>query len=471
MAGLASGSAWRPPLLSGKGAPSNASSAAPWPGWNELPCLLLAASPNAQRGQHHEAATACLHSLPNARPKEESADSPLIPTAGETEEDLLPVVRRVLEAASDGARSHGTSFWASQREEAARCLEEGQVSPSVAALLVAALARAGELTASLAAAVGTRFAASLKDARRKTLVPPLLGDEEANQRQTRGVRTPVNFSAVATLFVAMRDAGLLKHPSVAPVAADLHRELLLCMQPQWDSLAFAQLRRVWLLLGVTAEPAGLHVGEARALLAATKKRLRRMQKKGYLAEGADARDSAALLWPLAAVSAATKLPSPPQDLGERPIPSRSLEGSSFPGFADSGDREELNSFMRDRDIVLRLLIASLSTALSSRLPCCPLDLGLAYAGLERLGQPRVGERVLLAFRASAAPSSVEELCRLGRDMLLTGSLPRALWAAFGNAATDALHQHNESSGKQLSSEQQRYAAELAQWLRLCGTIS
>ncbi|KAL8448339.1 hypothetical protein Emed_003869 [Eimeria media] len=456
--------ACRLPLLSSKGAFLSVSSASRLPGRFGGPCLIPAASKCVRRGHLHSAGTGCMHSLPlepDARShEEEGAKPPRIRTRGDAEEDLLPVVRSVLEAASDGARSYGKSFWVSQRDEAARLIEEGQVSSSVAALMVAAFARAGELDPPLAAAVGKRFAASLRDARRKALEPLLLNDETADRGPTRGVRTPVNFSAVATLFVAKRDAGLLKHPSVAPVAADLHRELLLCMQPQWDSLAFAQLRRVWLLLGVTVESMGLDISEARAVLAATKKRLRRMQKKGYLCEGADARDSAALLWPLAAVSAATRLPSPPQDLG------------CAANADSSGGSEEVNSLIRDRDIVLQLLIANLSTALSSRLPCSPLDLALAYTGLERLGQRRVGERVLVAFSASAAASSIEELCKLGRDLFLTGSIPRALWAAFADAAADVLQQHKESSGKQLLSEQQQhYAAELTQWLRLCGSIS
>ncbi|KAL8275019.1 hypothetical protein Esti_001075 [Eimeria stiedai] len=462
------------PVIGGKGAPSSVSSPPRWPGCKGVPPLLPAASQYAQRGQH-VAGTACMHSLPlkpDARSQEkEGTDSLPTRVTGDAGEGQLPVVRRVLEAASDGAPPNGKSFWASQREEAARCVEEGQVSSSVAALLVAAFARAGELTAPLATAVGTRFAASLRDTRRKALTLPLLGDETADQRPARGVRTPVNFSAVATLFLAKREAGILTHPSVAPVAVDLHRELLLCVQPQWDSLAFAQLRRMWLLLGVTAESLGLHVGEARALLTASKKRLRRMQKKGYLCEGADARDSAALLWPLAAVSAVTRLPFPPEDLGGKPIYPRALEGPSCAGTADSGSSEELSCLIRDRDIVLQLLVASLSTALSSRLPCSPLDLALAYAGLDRLAQRRVGERVLVAFGAAAAAASIEELCRLGRDLLLTGRLPRALWAAFGDAAADALQQHNERIGKQLSSEEHHHAAELTQWLRLCRSMS
>ncbi|KAL8443965.1 hypothetical protein Emag_005749 [Eimeria magna] len=412
--------AFRPPLLSGNGAPLNVSSASRWLGSNGGPRLLSAALPLEPEARLYE---------------QEGEEIPAIRASGDAREDLLPVVRTVVEAASDGARPRGKSFWASQREEAARCVEGGHVSSPVAALLVAAFAKAGELAPPLAMAVGKRFAASLRDARRKALAPPLLNDETADQGPTRSVPTPVNFSAIATLFVAKRDAGLLKHPSVAPVAADLHRELLLCMQPQWDSLAFVQLRRVWLLLGVTAESIGLHVSEARALLAATKKRLRRMQKKGYLCEGADARDSAALLWPLAAVSAATRLPFPPQDLGEKPALFRSLDGPSCAALADTGGNEE------------------------------------GYTGLERLGQRRVGERVLVAFRASAAASSFEELCGLGRDLLLTGRIPRVLWAAFGDAAADALQQQNEASEKQVLSEQERYAAELAQWLRLCGSIS
>ncbi|KAL8433090.1 hypothetical protein Efla_006289 [Eimeria flavescens] len=394
------------------------------------------------------------------------------------DDGLPPAARR---AASESTSFQGKALWASYREEVSRCIANQQVPPAAAALLAAAFARADELTAPLAAAVGTQFAAALKAARRRAVgSPPLLEDwgqpsaDEALRPSAAAVA--VNFSAVATLLVAKRDAGLLTSPSVAPVAAALQQELLLCVQAQLDSLTFEQVRRMLLLLGVTAGSLSLQVGEARSLFAAAKKHLRRLQKKGHSKEGADVRDSLALLWPLAVISAALKLTPPPQEAAGRSCQTgraaASDSSSSSSSSSSSVSSEEVNVVLRDRDILLELLKRDVFVALSSRLPCAPLDLALGFAGLQRLGQGHAAEFVLSAFSSAAAAAPREELCRLAHEVFLMGSQPPAFWRAFGRVVAASLSQKEQQQGQPAGSrlaKEEAHERELLKWLRFCNS--
>ncbi|CDI74326.1 hypothetical protein, conserved [Eimeria praecox] len=281
----------------------------------------------------------------------------------------------------------GSSFWASQRDEVMRSLREGELSLSTAALLMVAFSRAGELTGPLATAVAERLCTAFRAATRGGATRLLLEEGEPPLERALTMKTSetdfrVHFSDGATVLFAMKEGGLLQDPCAGAAARELQEELLLCVQPQWGSLTFTQLRRVFLLLGATSEPLGLSITVALELLNAVKKRLRKMQKMTRrLFEGGDARDTVAVL--LAYIS--------------------------------------------------------------------PFDLALGFAGLQRLGQQNCAEYVLAAFSAAAAAASCEELCRLGRDILLAGARQKALWEAFADAVQTAAEERLQTEpGKQRS---------------------
>lgn len=262
-------------------------------------------------------------------------------------------------------------------------MQNHQLPPSVVALVVAAFAKAGELTAPLATTVAQQFCATLKDATRQGVASLFPEDTHSPHENfpaaARRTDTSVDFSSVATVLVAMKESGLLDHSCAGHAARALQHELLLCMQSQWGSLGFSQLRRAFLLLGATAGSLGLQKATARELLTAAKKHLRKMHKK-HLAEDGDARDSLALLWPLATISAALALPLPQSSTTSSANPSGNNRSCSEHGGASCSSREELEVLLQDRDIVLHLLKAGVLSALSSRLPCSPFDLALVRQG-------------------------------------------------------------------------------------------
>ncbi|CDJ53333.1 hypothetical protein, conserved [Eimeria brunetti] len=345
-------------------------------------------------------------------------------------------------------------------------LKEGKLSLSTAALLVVAFSKAGELTGPLATAVARRLCTAFRAAARGGASSLLLGEGGSPLDKTSTLETGetdfrVHFADGATVLLAMKEGELLHDPAAGVAARELQEQLLVCVQPQWNSLTFSQLRRLFLLLGATAEPLGLDMAAARELLIAAKRHLRKMQKTSRrLFDDGDARDTVALVWPLACVSAALQLP-PPQSNSSNNTAHSSPYGNS--------NNEDMQLLHKDRDIVLQLVKWHVHRAVSSRLPCSPFDFALGYAGLERLGQHSCAEYVLAAFSTAAAAADGEELCRLGRDIMLAGARQKALWEAFGAAVQTAMEQRQQTPpGKQHSSASHRIEAELAQWLRFCG---
>lgn len=283
-----------------------------------------------------------------------------------------------LQVVKQPAATTGEEFWAFQRREALRCLQKQQAPPFVAALLVAAFARAGQLSASFATEVAEQFCISLRESRILGIAALFPGPSQAKLHiVTQRPNLLVDFSTAATLLMAMKEAELLSHPSARLAARAVQHELLLCMQHHWSSMTFAQLWDVLWLLGATAESLGLEVTAARNLLKAAKRHFRKMQKKRYAAEGRYPSNSIALLWPLANISAAMQ--------------KAFLDGNSSDGADSSGNkhscsrdacetargrREETEELQRDTEIVLQLLKADSLAAVSSRVPCRPLDLAL-----------------------------------------------------------------------------------------------
>lgn len=276
------------------------------------------------------------------------------------------------QAAEDSSVKRGKNFWASQREEAARCIDSKQLPPRVSAMLVAAFARAGELTAPFAENVARQICAAL--VRRREAAAVLLREpkspHEGSPADPPSMSKSADFFAVATLLVAMRDGGVLGDPEARAAARAIQNELVQCMQASWDSLTFSQLRRAMLLFGGTAETLGIEVDAAHELLTAVKKLLREMQKKGHLSVGGDPRDSIALLWPLASISIVMNL-RPPGAGG-----SHRLKSNQEQPMTSCGGNKKWDDLCQTRDILLHLLKSDVSKALSSRLPCSPLDLAL-----------------------------------------------------------------------------------------------
>lgn len=268
----------------------------------------------------------------------------------------------------------GSSFWASQREEVMSSVKEGKLSLATAAVLVAAFSKAGELTGPLATAVAKRLCTGFRAAARGGVSPLLLREEcvpleEGLAKGTGETDFRVHFSDGATVLLAMKEAGLLQDPCAGVAARDLQEALLLCVQPQWNCMTFMQLRRLFLLLGATAEPLGLDMATARELLTAAKRHLRKMQKSsGRLFEEGDARDTIVLVWPLATISAALGIPAPQI--------SSSFDASLSSLACSSCSNEDMKMLQRDRDIVLQLVRTQVYRAVSSRLPCTPFDLAL-----------------------------------------------------------------------------------------------
>lgn len=254
-------------------------------------------------------------------------------------------------------------------------VEEEKVSLATAALLVVAFSKAGELTGPLAIAVARRLCSAFRAAARGAASPLLLDDAGPSRE---GVLTTeaekadlrAHFSDGATVLLAMKEGGLLQDPAACFAARELQDELLACLQPQWNSLTFSQLRRLFLLLGATAEPLGLNMAAARELLIAAKRHLRKMQKTTRrLFEEGDARDTIALVWPLASVSAAMDIPTPQISSNSRAVLFSALDCSG-------SSNDDVKLLQRDRDIVLHLLKEQAYRAVSSRLPCSPFDLAL-----------------------------------------------------------------------------------------------
>lgn len=95
-----------------------------------------------------------------------------------------------------------------------------------------------------------------------------------------------------------------------------------------------------------------------------------------------------------------------------------------------------------------------------------------FTGLDMLGQRSIAEYVLAAFSATAGAASGEELCRLGRGILLTGAIQKALWDAFADATAAALQRQRQNEfGQRQGSMHQQTEAELIRWLRFCGRVS
>ncbi|XP_026189676.1 uncharacterized protein LOC34618669 [Cyclospora cayetanensis] len=378
---------------------------------------------------------------------------------------LLHSEGRLLQASGEQSESFGKAFWATQREEVLRCTVKGELSLLMLGPVAAAFARAGELTPALASAAARRFCAAFKVESRADTSPHLLQEiiqpDKRDSFASRWPSTFENFKSAATVLLAMKEADLLTDPDAGPAARALQDALLVSLQFQRSSATFSDLRRVLLLLGATAEPLGICPTTARELLKATKKQLWRLSRRDQGAENRDPRDSISLLWPLASISEALKLPPPQKHC-------RHKSESDRVAYTSKGERGALQ---QDRDIVLNLLNADVFRALSSRLPCSSLDLALGYIGLERLGLHHSADYVLAAFSAAAGAASREELCCLGREILLTGALQNALWGAFADAAATALEkQWQDTSDGQKSNAQQRSEAELLQWLRFCGRV-
>lgn len=285
---------------------------------------------------------------------------------------------RLLQAAQGLATPRGSAFWALQREQVLKLLEKGQLSLSTASLLVAAFSRAGELTPPVATAVARKLGKAFRAAARGGAAPLLLEEKQVPQEEALSEADEadfrVHFSDAATVFLAMKEANLLTDCSVETAAQALLQELLNCVQPQWADMTFSQLRRLLLLLGATAEPLGLSAATAQELLTVTKKQLRKMQKSRQLVEERRFGESIALLWPLAAISDALKLPLPDK-----------ISHQAAAGFSAWNSTEDAMELLRrDRDIVLHLLKDHLYRAISSRLPCSPFDLALVSLLLQLL---------------------------------------------------------------------------------------
>lgn len=92
-----------------------------------------------------------------------------------------------------------------------------------------------------------------------------------------------------------------------------------------------------------------------------------------------------------------------------------------------------------------------------------------FVGLDRLGQQISAEYVLAAFSAAAGEATAEQLCRLGRDILMTGARQKALWDIFAVAADAALRQlQQQDVGEQQGNIPDFVEAELRQLLHFCG---
>lgn len=285
---------------------------------------------------------------------------------------------RLLQAAQGLATPRSSAFWASQREQVLKLLEKGQLSLSTASLLVAAFSRTGELTPPVATTVAKRLGKAFRAAARGGAAPLLLEEKQASQEEalseTDETDFRVHFSDAATVLLAMKEADLLTDSSVEAAAQALLQELLNCVQLQWAVMTFSQLRRLLLLLGAIAEPLGLSAATAQELLTVTKKQLRKMQKSRQLVEERRFGESIALLWPLAIISDALKLPLPDRRNHQA--------AAGFPACSSTEDAMEL--LRRDRDIVLHLLKDHLYRAISSRLPCSAFDLALVSVLLQLL---------------------------------------------------------------------------------------
>ncbi|CDJ30734.1 LOW QUALITY PROTEIN: uncharacterized protein EMH_0060970 [Eimeria mitis] len=313
--------------------------------------------------------------------------------------------------------------------------------------------KAGELTGPLAAAVARRLSTAFRAAARRGASPLLMGEggpslERALTTETGEVDFRVHFGDGATVLLAMKEAGLFEDTCAGAAARELQ-----------EATRAVDCNKAVFEENAEDVKAGLR-GRRRQR---DRRYLRKMQKTSRrVFEEGDASEIVALAWPLACVSAAVKIPAPQisEDNGGR---------GSLDCFTSKYD--DMKMLHRDRDVVLRLAKAQIHRAVCSRLPCTPFDLALGFAGLERLGQKSCAEYVLTAFSTTAAGASCEELCRLGRDIMLAGIRQKALWEAFADAVQTAAEQRRQTPPSQEhNSNSQRIEAELAQWLRFCGRI-